>query len=76
MWSELARCLLTALACWKLTVKDPFFTVLLCEVFKSFDLSEIVTFIHFYSDYEKDIGCQGWNTLPDYVQQFMKTFVK
>ncbi|KAL7718648.1 PH domain-containing protein [Entamoeba marina] len=76
VWSELARCLLSALACWELTSKDMFFCLILLDMFKTFDVAEIVTFLQFYATYEEEINEVVWSTLPDHIIDLFKKIVE
>ncbi|ELP90269.1 hypothetical protein EIN_503150, partial [Entamoeba invadens IP1] len=61
VWSEIARCLLASLASWELTSRDEVFQVIVFEMTKEFDVAEIVTFLHFYADFEEDSFVVTWS---------------
>ncbi|KAL7713511.1 PH domain-containing protein [Entamoeba marina] len=76
VWSELARCLLSALACWGLTSKDQFFGLVVLDIFKEFDVAETTTFLQFYASYEEEINEPSWSSLPTHVVELLKKVVE
>ncbi|BFU24722.1 hypothetical protein EHI8A_108230 [Entamoeba histolytica HM-1:IMSS-B] len=72
VWSEIARCLLVSLASWKLTSKDKMFQIITLDLFNLFETAEIVTFLHFYADYEEELNICLWCSLPEHIQFYLK----
>ena len=72
VWSELARCLLVSIALWGIKSDTEMFQIITLDMFQHFSMAEIVTFLHFYSDYENETETKKWYDIPDHIVVYMK----
>ncbi|KAL7713970.1 Pleckstrin [Entamoeba marina] len=66
-WSEVTRCILSAIANWGLHTDEVFFEVFVNEIVKSWSASEIAAFVSYVAT---------WENWPPHVVTFFKKFVK
>ena len=71
-WSEVTRCILSAISNWQLKTSEPFFEVFVNEIVKTWSASEIAAFISYVSTYAKKNEDQAWENWPPHVVHFFK----
>ena len=72
VWSELSRCLLVCIALWEMRSNSVLFETITLDLFEDFSMAQIVTFLHFYSDYEHEINVFHWCDLPEHIVTYLK----
>lgn len=71
-WSEVTRCVLSAISNWGLKTDEIFFEVFVNEIVKQWSASEIAAFVSYIATYAKKNEAVSWENWPDHVVRFFK----
>nr|BAN39037.1 pleckstrin homology (PH) domain containing protein [Entamoeba histolytica] len=71
-WSEVTRCVLSAIGNWGLKTSEPFFEVFVNEIVKNWSASEIAAFVSYIATYAKKNEDVAWENWPPHVVTFFK----
>ena len=69
-WSEVTRCVLSAIANWRLKTDEVFFRVFVVQIIKDWSASEIAAFVNYVASYAKKNELESWEGLPQHVRDF------
>ena len=71
-WSEVTRCVLSAISNWGLKTDEIFFEVFVNEIVKNWSASEIAAFVSYIATYAKKNETTAWENWPEHVVRFFK----
>ncbi|ELP84478.1 pleckstrin, putative [Entamoeba invadens IP1] len=71
-WSEVTRCVLSAVGNWGLKTYEPFLEVFVNQIIKNWSASEIAAFVSYIASYARKNEDQAWETWPPHVITFFK----
>ena len=71
-WSEVTRCVLSAISHWGLKTDEIFFEVFVNEIVKNWSASEIAAFVSYIATYAKKNETTAWENWPEHVVRFFK----
>jgi len=75
-WSEVTRCVLSAIGNWGLKTSEPFFEVFVNEIVKTWSASEIAAFVSYIATYAKKNEDEQWENWPPHVVKFFKDMTR